>query len=90
MQSKEAIENIKKNLKFPFFVLPNMVIENGKIVGFEYNFKLSNDSTGLIKSIIKNVPDDATRFKIFIAKNDENRNFFEEINKYFSTSNDFK
>ena len=90
LQSKEAIENIKKNLKFPFFVLPNMVTEKGKIVGLEYNFKLSSDSTGLIKSIIKNVSDDAARFKIFIAKNNENQNFFEEINKFFSTSNDFK
>ena len=90
LQSKAAIENIKKNLKFPFFVLPNMVIKNGKIVGLEYNFKLSSDSTGLIKSIIENVSDDTTKFKIFIAKNNKNKNFFEKINEFFSVSNDFK
>ena len=90
LQSKDAIENIKKNLKFPFFVLPKMVKENGKIVGLEYNFKLSSDSTGLIKSIIKNVSDDAARFKIFIAKNNKNKKSFNEINEFFSSFNDFK
>ena len=98
LSSKEITENIKKNLKFPFFVLPDMVIEKGKIIGLEYNFKLLDDSTGLLKSIIENKSDDATKFKIFIPENAEpknpenakNQKFFVKINEFFSSASDFK
>ncbi len=74
-------KNDKPSLKFPFYILPEIQIKNGKIAALKYNFKLSEKSIGLFKDFAKKNIKDLTNFGIIVETNDENSDHFEIFNE---------